>query len=176
MTLQYFTTVKERIGSFVFVIHINILSSLEEQGQFEIFICSIGYNTNSMCWEVLSNYNTVVGNVYGMLGLVAFVRMFELFPDDFTLLGLPLPFGRSVIAGSLTDYPDPNRSMDRGGTPPIVLTIAGSDSGGGAGIQADVKAIAAAGGFPQTAVVALTAASLLACVLPARRAARSLGV
>jgi hydroxymethylpyrimidine kinase/phosphomethylpyrimidine kinase/thiamine-phosphate diphosphorylase len=40
---------------------------------------------------------------------------------------------------------------------PRVLTIAGSDSGGGAGIQADIKAIARAGGFPLVAVTALTA-------------------
>ncbi|NQV82452.1 MAG: bifunctional hydroxymethylpyrimidine kinase/phosphomethylpyrimidine kinase [Rhodospirillales bacterium] len=42
-----------------------------------------------------------------------------------------------------------------------VLVIAGSDSGGGAGIQADIKTITALDGFAMTAVTALTAQNSL---------------
>ncbi len=43
-----------------------------------------------------------------------------------------------------------------------VLVVAGSDSGGGAGIQADIKTITALGGFAMTAVTALTAQNSIA--------------
>ena len=47
----------------------------------------------------------------------------------------------------MTDHKKPGR----------VLIIAGSDSGGGAGIQADIKTVTTLGGFAMTAITALTA-------------------
>lgn len=45
--------------------------------------------------------------------------------------------------------------------PPRVLIIAGSDSGGGAGIQADIKTVTMLGGFAMTAVTAVTVQNTL---------------
>lgn len=42
-----------------------------------------------------------------------------------------------------------------------VLIVAGSDSGGGAGLQADIKTVTALGGYAATAVTALTAQNTL---------------
>ncbi len=51
--------------------------------------------------------------------------------------------------------------MEESRGPGRVLIVAGSDSGGGAGIQADIKTVTALGGYAMTAITALTAQNTL---------------
>ena len=53
------------------------------------------------------------------------------------------------------------QTMSSAADVPIVLTIAGSDSSGGAGIQADIKAISATGSYACSVITAITAQNTL---------------
>ena len=44
---------------------------------------------------------------------------------------------------------------------PVILSIAGSDCSGGAGIQADIKTISALGGYAASAITAVTVQNTL---------------
>jgi hydroxymethylpyrimidine/phosphomethylpyrimidine kinase len=69
--------------------------------------------------------------------------------------------GMTSLVPHSSDNPTPYPSRKREGDVPRVLIVAGSDSGGGAGIQADIKTVTMLGGFAMTAITALTAQNTL---------------
>lgn len=61
----------------------------------------------------------------------------------------------------MTQAPSPDSPVSSASFLGRVLVLAGSDSGGGAGIQADIKTITALGGYAATAITAVTVQNTL---------------
>lgn len=78
-----------------------------------------------------------------------------------------LGFGGAALLGDVWMQPEARflphfRAMrNAAASPPVILSIAGSDSSAGAGIQADLKTAAALGAYAATAVTAVTAQNTL---------------
>lgn len=75
-----------------------------------------------------------------------------------------LGFGGVALLGDVWGQSQPHflphfRHLQRlaSGSPPVVLTIAGSDSSGGAGVQADIKTISALSAYAASVITAVTA-------------------